>query len=260
MTTAGNNVKLDVFEGPLDLLLYLIKKNDLNIHDIPLSQITNDFLQYLGLLKDLNLNIAGEFLVMAATLMQIKARTLLPAPSRDEEETVDPRADLVHRLLEYQRFKEASRHLEGRLHATKDIHFRGAPTFGETDYTMDASLFDLLDAFRDVLKNLRPRVREIESEDVPIEVKITDVLAFLSGRPYATFREILERETTRRGLIITFLAILELIRLKEIAARQSEAFAEIRVYRRDALPENLETEGAAPEPEPAPAAPLPEGE
>ncbi|HMZ27790.1 MAG TPA: segregation/condensation protein A, partial [Elusimicrobiota bacterium] len=96
MTTAGNNVKLDVFEGPLDLLLYLIKKNDLNIHDIPLSQITNDFLQYLGLLKDLNLNIAGEFLVMAATLMQIKARTLLPAPSREDEETVDPRADLVH--------------------------------------------------------------------------------------------------------------------------------------------------------------------
>ena len=156
MTTAGNNVKLDVFEGPLDLLLYLIKKNDLNIHDIPLSQITNDFLQYLGLLKDLNLNIAGEFLVMAATLMQIKARTLLPAPSREDEETVDPRADLVHRLLEYQRFKEASRHLESRLHATKDIHFRGSPTFGETDYTMDASLFDLLDAFRDVLKNLRP--------------------------------------------------------------------------------------------------------
>lgn len=260
MTESANNVKLDVFEGPLDLLLFLIKKNDLNVHDIPISQITSDFLQYLDLLKDLNLNVAGEFLVMAATLMQIKARTLLPAPSREDEDVVDPRADLVHRLLEYQRFKEAARQLEGRLHASKDIHFRGAPTFGEADYTMEASLFDLLDAFRDVLKNLRPRVREIESEDVPIEVKIKNVLDFLSERPYATFREILERETTRRGLITTFLAILELIRLKRIAARQSEPFAEIRVYRRENLPENAEAETAATEPEPVPAAPLPEGE
>lgn len=256
----SNQVKLEIFEGPLDLLLFLIKKNDLNVQDIPISQITSEFLQYLDMMKDLNLNVAGEFLVMAATLMQIKARTLLPAPSREEEEAVDPRADLVNRLLEYQRYKEASRRLEGRLAVTKDVHFRGTPLIGESDFTMEASLFDLLDAFRDVLKNLRPRVREIESEDVPIEVKIRSVLDFLSSRPYATFREILERETSRRGLIITFLAILELIRIKQIVARQSDVFSEIRVYRREALPEHLAVEASDAEPEVRPSAVLPEDE
>jgi segregation and condensation protein A len=255
--TSLNEVKLDVFEGPLDLLLYLIKKNDLDIYDIPLSRITSEYLGVLDLLKDLDLNLAGEYLVMAATLMQIKAKSLLPkAPSAEEEE--DPRTDLVNRLLEYQRFKEVSRHLEHKLQAAKDVHFRGFPVINETDCTMEASLFDLLDAFRDVLKNLKPRFREIETDDVPIEVKIKDVLAFLASRPFATFREILTRETTRRGLIITFLAVLELIRLRQIAARQTESFGEIRVYHVNALPAELQTEPVANEPEAVPVGPLPE--
>ncbi|MBL0057963.1 MAG: segregation/condensation protein A [Elusimicrobia bacterium] len=255
---AVNEVKLEVFEGPLDLLLYLIKKNDLNIYDIPISQITAEYLGMMDVLKDLDLNLAGEFLVMAATLMQIKARTLLPAPSSAAEEEEDPRANLVERLLEYQRFKEAARHLEQKLQTSKDVHYRGSPHFNDTDFTMEASLFDLLDAFRDVLKNLKPRVREIESDDVPIEVKIKDVLAFLASRPFATFKEILQREATRRGLIITFLAVLELIRLRQIAARQTESFGEIRVYHSHSLPQELAEDPVAQEPVPAPAAPLPE--
>jgi segregation and condensation protein A len=256
--TTVNEVKLDVFEGPLDLLLYLIKRNDLNIYDIPISRITSEYLGMMDVLQDLDLNLAGDYLVMAATLMQIKAKTLLPAPVSALEEDEDPRANLVDRLLEYQRFKEASRHLEQKLIAAKDVHFRGMPVLNDADYSMEASLFDLLDAFRDVLKNLKPRVREIESDDVPIEVKIKDVLAFLAARPFATFKEILTRETTRRGLIITFLAVLELIRLRQIAARQTESFGDIRVYHVNALPRELASEPMAQEREAVPAGPLPE--
>lgn len=257
----ANEVKLEVFEGPLDLLLYLIRKNDLNIYDIPISQITSEYLVVVEALQDLNLNLAGEFLVMAASLMQIKARTLLPVTKVDGEELLDPRADLMQRLLEYQRYKEAARVLESRLSASKDIHYRGGfPNLDEGDFTMEASLFDLLDSFRDVLRNLKPKVREIESDDVPIEVKIKAVLAFLAGRPYATFREILERETSRRGLVIAFLAILELIRLRQIAARQVESFGEIRVYRAESLPEDLAAETVAAEPAVAPAAVIPNEE
>jgi len=259
MNTVGvNHVSLEVFEGPLDLLLYLIKKNDLNIHDIPIAKITSDYIAVLDALQELDLSLAGEFLVMAATLMQIKARSLLPAPARLGEEEEDPRATLVHRLLEYQRFKEASRHLEQKLHAAKDVHYRGTPILGDADYTMEASLFDLLDAFRDVLKNLKPRVREIEFDDVPIEVKIKELLAWLADRPFSTFRDILLRETSRRGLIVTFLAVLELIRLRQIVARQTDSFGDIRVYRMEALPKDLETETVSSEPEPVPAAPLAE--
>jgi segregation and condensation protein A len=197
--------------------------------------------------------LAGEFLVMAATLLQIKARTLLPAPAAENEEDADPRTDLVRRLLEYQRFKEASKVLETRLAKTKDIHYRGSPLIGDMDYHLEASLFDLLDAFRDVLKNLKPDVREIVYEEVPIEVKIREILAFLGERDYATFREILQRETTRRGLIVTFLAILELIRLRQIAALQTEMFGEIRIHRRTSADEPPAPATPA-EPEPTPSA------
>ncbi len=243
MTT--HEVHLDVYEGPLDLLLYLIRKNDLDIYDIPISQITSEYLSYLDLIKELKLDVAGDFLVMTSTLMQIKARTLLPAQTAETEEGgPDPKAELVNRLLEYQRYKEAARTLGARMSVTKDIHYRGAPLISRDDYSMNASLFDLLGAFRDVLKNLKPDVREIIYEEVPVEVKIREILSFLEDKPFATFREILQRETTRRGLIATFLALLELIRLNQIVARQTEVFGEIRVYRMEALPEEVRSENA----------------
>jgi segregation and condensation protein A len=253
----SHDVRLDIYEGPLDLLLHLIQKNDLDIYDIPISQITSEYLHYIDLLKEMRLDLAGEFLVMAATLMQIKARTLLPAPSTEGEEGPDPRAELISRLLEYQRYKEAAKVLDQRLQSNKEVHYRGAPVFSEEDYSLDASLFDLLDALRDVLKELKPDVREILYEEIPIEVKIRDILSFLESRAFATFREILSRENTRHGLIVTFLAILELIRLKQIVARQPETFGEIRVYRSEATADiSLIEETPAPESEvlPQPAA------
>jgi segregation and condensation protein A len=253
-----HKVNIDVYEGPLDLLLFLIKKSDLNIFDVPVSQITGDYLATVELMKELQIDVAGEFLVMAATLMQIKARMLLPAQPAEGEEGPDPRAELVNRLVEYQRYKEAARVLEAKLIRQKDVHFKPSPLFSEGDYTMEASLFDLLDAFRDVLKNLRPEVRDIALDEIPIEVKIREILSFLTDKPFATFRDILKREETRRGLIATFLAVLELIRLKQIVARQMEHFGEIRVYRMEALPEEIRGESPEPASEATPSAPLPE--
>ena len=246
--------KVDVYEGPFDLLLHLIKKEDLNVFDIPIARITGEYLAAVEVMKELTLDGAGEFLVLAATLMQIKAKMLLPAPSTEGEEGPDPRVDLVNRLMEYQRYKEAARVLEAKLVRQKDVHFKSAPLLAEGDFTMEASLFDLLDAFRDVLKNLKPEVREIVYEEVPLEVKIRNILFFLSDKPFATFKEILQRETTRKGLIVTFLAILELIRLKQIVARQVEHFGDIRVYRMEALPKEIEQTPAAAEPEATPSA------
>lgn len=253
---ATHEVHLECFEGPLDLLLHLIQKDDLNIYDIPVSQITSEYLAYMDLIKDMKLDVAGEFLVMASTLMQIKARTLLPAPSSAEgEEGPDPRVELINRLMEYQRYKEAAKELDKKLQANRDIHYRGAPVFSEEDYSLDASLFDLLDAFRDVLRDLKPEIREILYEEIPIEVKIREILTFLEGKTYATFREILRRQETRQALIVTFLAVLELIRLKQIVARQTTVFEEIRVYRSEATAEiSLIEETPAPEPETLPSA------
>src|SRR5678810_252883 len=121
----SHEVHLDIYEGPLDLLLYLIRKNDLSIYDIPISQITSEYLAYIDLMKELKLDMAGEFLVMAASLMQIKARLLLPAPPAEQEEGPDPRAEIINRLLEYQRYKEAAKTLGSRLLSRKDVHYRG---------------------------------------------------------------------------------------------------------------------------------------
>ena len=250
----GYSVHLDTFDGPLDLLLHLIRKNELDVCDISIAVITRQYLDYIKLMKELNLEVAGDFLVMAATLMQIKARMLLPAQPAESEEGPDPRAELVNRLVEYQRYKEAARVLEAKLVRQKDVHFKPSSLFSEGDYTMEASLFDLLDAFRDVLKNLRPEMRDIALDEVPIEVKIREILSFLADKPFATFRDILKRAETRRGLIATFLAVLELIRLKQIVARQVKHFGEIRVYRMEALPEEIREEAS----EATPSAPLPE--
>ncbi len=232
MTTEKTyDVHLEIFEGPLDLLLYLIRKSDLNIYDIPISKITSEYLAYIDILKEMNLDVAGEFLVMASTLMQIKAHQLLPAITSEAEEGPDPRAELINRLLEYQRYKEAAKDLHQRLETNKNVFYRGSPVFSDSDYHMDASLFDLLDAFRSVLDELKPEVREVLYEEIPMETKIREILTYMEGKPHVTFRELLHLATTRHELIVTFLAILELIRLKQIAARQVQTFGEIRVYR-----------------------------
>ncbi|HOW28004.1 MAG TPA: segregation/condensation protein A [Elusimicrobiota bacterium] len=225
------DVNLDIFEGPLDLLLYLIQRNDLDIYDIPIAQITAEYLAYLDIIKELSLEVAGEFLVMASTLMQVKARMLLPAPSSEGNEGPDPRAELVNKLLEYQRYKEAAKELGKRLDLYKDVHYKGSPVFTEDDYTLDATMFDLIAAFKQVLSELKENVQEIIFQEIPVEVKIRDLLSFLETNPQVTFREIFSREKTRHGMIMCFLALLELIRLKQIVARQVEVFGEIRVLK-----------------------------
>jgi len=168
--------------------------------------------------------------VMASTLMQIKARMLLPAPEEEGEEGPNPLEELKNRLLEYQKFKEAAQVLSRREELFSQVHYRFAPAFDKEDYVLDASLFDLIEGFRNVLKELPGDVKEIVYQEIPIEEKIREILDMLEGKDYVTFRDILARQSSQIALVVCFLAILELIRLKQILARQPELFGEIRVY------------------------------
>jgi segregation and condensation protein A len=231
------DVHLDIFEGPLDLLLHLIKKDDLNIYDIPISQITAEYLEYLEIIKELNLDVASEFLVMAATLMQVKSKSLLPSHTEEEDEGPDPRQELIKRLLEYQKFKNASEFLLKKSGAEEGYFYRSGPVFSDEDFTVDATIFDLIESFRQALAALPADVKEIVYEEIPIEHKIRKILNALEaapagedGRKYIIFKNLLIGEKTRIGMVVVFMALLELIRLRQIAARQSRVFGEIRVY------------------------------
>jgi len=226
-------VKLEVFEGPLDLLLYLIQKNDLDITDIPISQITSEYLSTIDLLKELNLGMAGEFLLMAATLIQIKARMLLPSPEAEGEEGPDPRAELISKLLEYQRYKEAAQFLGEQAETVKDVFYRGAPVFSKEEQVLEVDLFELLDAFKDVLAQAKEGVREIIIEEIPVERRIQEILETLRQKQAITFKELFKNDATRRDMIVTFLAILELIRMKNVSVQQSEAFGDIWIRRKE---------------------------
>jgi segregation and condensation protein A len=235
-------VHLENFDGPLDLLLHLIKKNEVNIYDIPIALITAQYLDTIELLTELNLEAAGEFLVMAATLIHIKSRTMLPRPHTaagvldgDEE---DPRDALVRRLLEHQKFKAAA----GLLHEREQVRAaqwqrpdeRVAAIAGD-DYEpeLEVDLFSLLNAFQAVVDRLklRPRVM-LPPEQMPIEVRIAQLLARLSETEACGFEELFADVQARGGLIVTFLALLEMIRLKLVRVFQSGSFGPIRVYKR----------------------------
>ncbi|MDE2292654.1 MAG: segregation/condensation protein A, partial [Elusimicrobia bacterium] len=257
-------VHLEMFEGPLDLLLYLIRKNDLDIQNIPLAQITREYLSYLDLMKELNLDVAGDFLVMAASLMQIKARSLLPSQEGEEggPEGPDPRSELVSKLQEYQKFKEAAGFLQRRADAWSDVFYRGAPAFQEREKSLNIRIFDLLSTLREVLDRAEAEGRVVTGEEHPIEQKMEKILALLGERPYVTLREIFSGERRRRAIISCFLALLELVKLQRIFARQEGPFAEILIYKKeapeDALPVWPGGEAPEPEPLPTPAPPLPE--
>lgn len=225
-------VKIDIFEGPLDLLLHLIQKDDLDIYDIPISEITAKYLDYLDILKELNLNVAGEFLVMAATLMQIKARTLLPSvPGETEAEGPDPRTELVQRLIEYQKIKEAARMLEFKHEGQRDVFYRGAPIFGKHEEVLDIDLTKLLDAFSSVFEMAETNVRDIIVEEIPVEIRIREIIDILDQKPFITFNELFPETATRKTLVVTFLALLELIRLKQVRVTQSANFGEIHIHK-----------------------------
>lgn len=224
-------VKIEIFEGPLDLLLHLIQKNDLDIYDIPISQITSEYLNYIDFLKELNLTVAGEFLVMAATLMQIKAKTLLPVDETNEEEGPDPRTELVQRLIEYQKFKEVSNTLAQKFESQRDVFYRGAPIFNKDEQTLDLSMAQLLEAFQGVLSTAESEVREILVEEIPVEVRIREILDILETQPFILFRDLFPSNASRRTMLVSFLALLELIRLHQVRVTQSDNFNDIHINR-----------------------------
>lgn len=227
-------VKLELFEGPLDLLLYLIKKQDMDIKDIRISEITEEYLSYLNVMKELNLETAGEFLVMASTLIQIKAKMLLPADKQTQEgeEGPDPRAELVAKLQEYQKFKEVAKMLSEREYQAREVYYRNVPpVFAEEDYTLQATIFDLIDAFKKVLSTADAEVKEMLYTEIPLEQKVREILDLLEGKDYVPFNKVFVPYSTRRELIVTFLALLELMKMQQVIARQAEALGEIWIYK-----------------------------
>jgi len=222
--------QLDIFEGPLDLLLHLIKKNEVDVHDIPIALITDQYLAYLGLFEQLNLDLAGEYLVMAATLMQIKSRLLLPPAEGEAEEEEDPRSELVQQLEEYQRFRAAAAQLADRDILDRDV-FRRSPEEPESETRelprlRELELADLVDALREVLRRLPDdEAHEIIGERIPIADRISVILERLRDGD-VEFESLFE-SSSRRELIATFLALLELVKMRAVRALQSERFGPI---------------------------------
>jgi len=234
-------VRLANFEGPLDLLLHLIKKNEVSIYDIPITLITAQYLEYIDLMQEMNLDVAGEFLVMAATLIHIKSKMLLPRPETAagvEGDGEDPRDALVRRLLEHQKYKAAA----GLLHEREQVRSaqwlrpdeRVAAIAGdEYEPELEVDLFSLLTAFQAVVERAKQRPKLVlPSEQIPVEVRIDQLLARLSETEAIGFEELFADAQDRAGLIVTFLALLEMIRLKLIRVFQSGSFGPIRVYKR----------------------------
>jgi segregation and condensation protein A len=234
-------VRLAHFEGPLDLLVHLIRRNELNIYDIPIALITTQYLETIQLMEELNLDVAGEFLVMAATLIHIKSRMLLPRPETAggaDAEAEDPRDALVRRLIEHEKFKAAAGllHERGQLRAAQWIRpdERVAAIAGEpVEPEIEVDLFSLLTAFQAVLRRARDQPKVLlPAEQISVEARIDELLGRLSEHQACGFEELFADVQDRAGLIVTFLALLEMIRLKLVRVFQSGSFAPIRVYRR----------------------------
>ena len=232
-------VRLLNFEGPLDLLLHLIKKNEMNVYDIRISTVTQQYLEYLDLMQEMNLEVAGEFLVMAATLIHIKSRMLLPRPDPTQEDPEeDPRDALVRRLVEHQRFKAAAELLHEKEIQRSAMWTRAdgpvAQVVGEApEPEIEVDLFSLMAAFRQVLERARARPRVLlPPEQIPIETRIEQLLSRLSETDACGFEDLFADVQTRAGMIVTFLALLEMIRLKLVRVFQQSNFGAIRVYKR----------------------------
>lgn len=240
-----------MFEGPLDLLLHLIKKHQIDIYDIPIALITRQYLEYLEIMETLNLSIAGEFLVMAATLIHIKSKTLLPPDEKiNETEEEDPREELLSRLLEYKKFKEASAQLEERESLWVEIFRRkipeGVEPVNEEFCFTDLNLFDLVDALQKVIERLPEKdVFEVTQEVLSVTDKIHYLLEFLENRESATFSELFEKDSTRNMVVVTFLALLEICRLRLVQIQQVEEFGVIRFRKLNVSHEINEATGSA---------------
>jgi len=231
-----------MFEGPLDLLLYLVKKDHLNIYDIPIAKVTEQYLEYINFMQLLDLNVVGEFLVMAATLMQIKSKMLLPASETPvEEEQEDPRAELVKRLLEYEKFKQIAESLREKELVQQDVFKRPKTEQAqeaqdklkqEDSKYFEASIFDLINAFSQALKDIPKEVfYEVIKDQFTVEQKVHDILHLLLVETDVKLSGLFNKAKDKLEIIVIFLAILELAKMKEIVAHQDSAFEDIIISR-----------------------------
>ncbi len=230
----STRVQLEIFEGPLDLLLHLIKRNEVSITDIPIATITEQYLATLEVMQTFNLDVAGEFLVMAATLIHIKSRMLLPMADdeEDEEEGTDPRQELVRRLLEYQRYKDVADQLERRELLTRDVFVRSAAPAEEIPAPgfREVSVFELLTALKRVLDRLpKDAFHEVMLEKITVREKMTLLLDHLRTQGKILFESLFAEVTTRMEVIVTFLAMLELVKVRAIRIFQEEASGPIQI-------------------------------
>jgi segregation and condensation protein A len=237
-TALPYQVRIENFEGPLDLLLHLIKKSEINIYDIPIHLIAQQYLTYIEAMEDLNLTVAGEFLVMAATLLQIKSKMLLPVDETvvDEEDGPDPREELVRRLLEYKKFKEAARQLDEHERLWREIYSRAqSPVVElESDETLldNVSLFDLVDALQGILdRNPGKKLMDILPDNLTVRDRMNTILEVLERQESVNFVELFEPACHRLVIIVTFLALLELMRLRTARVFQPDHFGPILVSR-----------------------------
>ncbi|GIX50193.1 MAG: segregation and condensation protein A [Limisphaera sp.] len=236
-------VTFEVFEGPLDLLLYLIKREEVDIYEVSLTRLADQFLEYLELMRQLDLEVAGEFIVMAATLLYIKSRELLPADQQatveGEEEGPDPRWELIRQLVEYKKFKDAAQHLQERERQQEAVFPHQPPPVREVEPVVQpgprASLFDLLTAVQQVLQRLAEREppQEIVDDRWTVAGQMQLIVRVLSERSRVTFGALFGPMQHRAEVVATFLALLELIRLQQIVAVQTEEFGEIELIRRE---------------------------
>ncbi len=233
---ADYKVKLEVFEGPLDLLLYLIKQDEIDIYDISIERITRQYLEYLQTFKELNIELAGEFIVMAANLIYLKSRSLLPIdqqPPAEEAEEDDPRWDLIRQLVEYKKFKEAAVDLHLREVEQETIFAREAsPMLSENPLRLEeVGIFQLINAFQSVIKRIEARqeVQEIFGERFSVSEKIDAILRRVAAGATVRFSDLFGAIVSRVEVVVTFLALLELIRLKQVRATQENVFAEIEI-------------------------------
>ena len=228
-------IRLVQFEGPLDLLLHLIRRDKINIYDIPISHITREYLAYIEIMHELELEVAGEFFVMAATLMRIKSQMLLPRHEGLEEEEVDPREELVRNLIEYRKFKEAAHCFAAKEEDRRRVFPRPVirPVEEEVPEEPDeVGLFDLLEALQGVFKNLKHQaIYRVVPDSVTVEQKIETIRASLARRSEVLFTELFNGEFTKIEIIVTFLALLEMIRLGELVARQMSHGPDIWLYK-----------------------------
>ena len=231
--TNSYKVQLPFFEGPMDLLLHLIKKNEIDIYDIPIAFITEQYLGYIEMLKVLNLDSIGDFLLMAATLMYIKSKMLLPPTPDEEGEEADPREELVKRLVEYKKFKEAAESLGKREQYYSELFDMEAKVEGieKEEILLEVSIFDLISAFRDITSRIVEKgFHEVTARKMTITDKISHIMEKLNAQSSLTLQDLFLEMTSKLEMVVTFLAVLELIRLKLIKVVQRSPFATIEIY------------------------------